>query len=200
MAAPMPRIPPVMRTILSLNLIEANFYWVGNICMYVRRREPDFISLYHLLKSLKMRGSDVYQIMLFASRSTSAPVVLPVPVCYIRSAGSKPAGVCWSNGEYEIPNSKHQITNKSQIPIQNDQNSFGILNTSMHIAPHDSYMSPPPSRDWGATSHPGQVRRRRTRAWIQTTSPRRRGTRHQMTSLNFYWIPDLVRNDGFGEL
>ena len=30
----------------------------------------------------------------------------------------------WST---EIPNSKHQITNKSQIPIPNDQNSFGIL-------------------------------------------------------------------------
>jgi len=28
---------------------------------------------------------------------------------------------------YEIPNSKHQITNKSQIPILNDQNMFGIL-------------------------------------------------------------------------
>jgi len=44
--------------------------------MYVRRREPGFISLYHLLKGLKMRGSDVYQIMLFASRRrhfSSAP-------------------------------------------------------------------------------------------------------------------------------
>ena len=30
--------------------------------------------------------------------------------------------------EYEIPNYKHQITNKSQIPILNDQNRFGILN------------------------------------------------------------------------
>ena len=29
---------------------------------------------------------------------------------------------------YEIPNSKHQITNKSQIPILKDQNRFGILN------------------------------------------------------------------------
>ena len=29
---------------------------------------------------------------------------------------------------YEIPNSKHQITNKSQIPILNDQNRFGISN------------------------------------------------------------------------
>ena len=35
--------------------------------------------------------------------------------------------VCWSNEVYEIPSSKHQITNKSQIPISNDQNSFGIL-------------------------------------------------------------------------
>jgi hypothetical protein len=38
------------------------------------------------------------------------------------------AVVCWSGGVYEIPNSKHQITNKSQIPISNDQNMFGILN------------------------------------------------------------------------
>jgi hypothetical protein len=38
------------------------------------------------------------------------------------------AEVCWSRGVYEIPNSKHQITNKSQIPISNDQNRFGILN------------------------------------------------------------------------
>ena len=28
----------------------------------------------------------------------------------------------WSNGVNEIPNSKHQITSKSQIPIPNDQN------------------------------------------------------------------------------
>jgi hypothetical protein len=27
----------------------------------------------------------------------------------------------------KIPSSKHQITNKSQIPISNDQNRFGIL-------------------------------------------------------------------------
>ncbi len=32
------------------------------------------------------------------------------------------AGVC------EIPNSKHQITNKSQIPIPNDQDILGVLN------------------------------------------------------------------------
>jgi hypothetical protein len=35
---------------------------------------------------------------------------------------------CWSDGVYKIPNSKHQITNKAQIPILNDQNRFGILN------------------------------------------------------------------------
>jgi hypothetical protein len=29
---------------------------------------------------------------------------------------------------YKIPNSKHQTTNKSQIPISNDQNRFGIGN------------------------------------------------------------------------
>jgi hypothetical protein len=35
----------------------------------------------------------------------------------------------WSGGVYEIPNSKHQITNKFQIPILNDQNRFGISNS-----------------------------------------------------------------------
>jgi len=35
--------------------------------------------------------------------------------------------VYWSGGVYEIPNSKHQITNKYQIPISNNQNRFGIL-------------------------------------------------------------------------
>jgi hypothetical protein len=30
----------------------------------------------------------------------------------------------WSTRVYEIPNSKHHITNKSQIPISNDQNKF----------------------------------------------------------------------------
>jgi hypothetical protein len=37
----------------------------------------------------------------------------------------------WSNGVVEhckISSSKHQITNKSQIPKSNDQNRFGILN------------------------------------------------------------------------
>jgi hypothetical protein len=37
----------------------------------------------------------------------------------------------WSIGvrhTYEISSSKHQITNKSQIPILNDQNRFGIWN------------------------------------------------------------------------
>jgi hypothetical protein len=34
----------------------------------------------------------------------------------------------WSIGGIEIPNSKSQITNKSQIPIPNDRNRFGILN------------------------------------------------------------------------
>jgi hypothetical protein len=29
---------------------------------------------------------------------------------------------------YKIPNHKHQITNKSQIPIFNHQDRFGILN------------------------------------------------------------------------
>jgi hypothetical protein len=38
------------------------------------------------------------------------------------------AAVCRSDGVYQIPNSKHQITNKFQIPIPNDQNGFEILN------------------------------------------------------------------------
>jgi hypothetical protein len=49
----------------------------------------------------------------------------------------------------------------------------------------------PPLGNGAAIRHPGQVRPRRTRAGIQTTSPRRRGTRHQMTLLNFHWIPDI---------
>jgi len=38
---------------------------------------------------------------------------------------------------YEIPNSKHQITNKSQIPILNDQNGFGISNFGHCYLPFD---------------------------------------------------------------
>jgi hypothetical protein len=34
-------------------------------------------------------------------------------------------GKNWGSEVYEISNPKHQITNKSQIPIFNDQNSFG---------------------------------------------------------------------------
>ena len=40
-------------------------------------------------------------------------------------------GVSWSNGVVEhckISNSKHQISMKSQIPIFNDKDRFGILN------------------------------------------------------------------------
>jgi len=40
----------------------------------------------------------------------------------------------------------------------------------MYIAPHDSYMSPPPSRDWVASRHPGQVPQSGTRAGIQKES------------------------------
>jgi hypothetical protein len=43
--------------------------------------------------------------------------------------------------------------------------------------------------DCVANSHPGRVSQSGTRAGIQTTSPRRRGTRHQVTSLNVLWIP-----------
>jgi hypothetical protein len=37
----------------------------------------------------------------------------------------------------EIPNYKHQITNKSQIPILNDQNRFGICNFGHCDLPFD---------------------------------------------------------------
>jgi hypothetical protein len=33
-----------------------------------------------------------------------------------------------THANHKIPNFKHQITNKSQIPISNDQNRFGISN------------------------------------------------------------------------
>ena len=39
--------------------------------------------------------------------------------------------------EYEISNSKHQITNKSQISILNDQNRFEILNFGHCYLPFD---------------------------------------------------------------
>ncbi|RLA87589.1 MAG: hypothetical protein DRG34_05360, partial [Deltaproteobacteria bacterium] len=39
----------------------------------------------------------------------------------------------WSARVYEIPNSKHQITNKSQITISNDQNRFGIFSHSSRL-------------------------------------------------------------------
>jgi hypothetical protein len=41
------------------------------------------------------------------------------------------AAMCWSDGvkkTYEIPSSKHQISNKSQIPILNDQNTKQVWN------------------------------------------------------------------------
>ena len=57
-------------------------------------------------------------------------------------------------------------------------------------------MSPLPSKDCVAISHPGQVRLGRTRAGIQTTSQRRRGTWKQMTLLNIDWVPDLAPRSG----
>jgi hypothetical protein len=50
------------------------------------------------------------------------------------------ARICWSNGEvvhFKITNLKHQITNKSQIPIPNDRNRFGILNFGHCDLPFD---------------------------------------------------------------
>jgi hypothetical protein len=43
----------------------------------------------------------------------------------------------WNTGVQEIPNSKHQITNKFQIPILNDQNRFGILNSLIDFTPQE---------------------------------------------------------------
>jgi hypothetical protein len=45
-----------------------------------------------------------------------------------------------------------------------------IADTYMYLAPHDNYISPLLSRDSLAVCHPGQVRRRRTRAGIQKES------------------------------
>ena len=45
-----------------------------------------------------------------------------------------------------------------------------IAETYMYLAPHDNYMSSLPSRDSLAVCHPGQVRRRWTRAGIQKES------------------------------
>jgi hypothetical protein len=64
------------------------------------------------------------------------------------------------------------------------------MTTPMHITSQKVLF---PLRCCVAIRHPGQVRLRRMRAGIQTTSPRRRGTRHQMTLLTFHWIPDLAR-------
>ncbi len=123
-------------------------------------------------------------------------IVNLLPLCYIRCTRTKLAGTCWSNRVYEIPNSKHQITNKSQIPIQNDQNRFGILNTPMYIAQHDSYMSPPSQETGSQLVIPAK----------SGGGGREPGSRKNLIILNIYWIPDLarlgglVRNDGFGEL
>ena len=42
----------------------------------------------------------------------------------IRMASAFGVREFWNTGVHEIPNSKHQITNKSQIPIPNDRNRF----------------------------------------------------------------------------
>jgi hypothetical protein len=47
----------------------------------------------------------------------------------IAACGAESGGeLFWSNEVYEIPNSKHQITNKFQIPISNEQDRFVIWN------------------------------------------------------------------------
>ncbi len=94
----------------------------------------------------------------------------------------------------KISNFKHQITNKSQIPILNDQNRFGILNNAYAPNSAKNFFSPR-----GAVSQfviPAKSRK----------AGREPGSRKSMIILNFHWIPDLVRlgglvrNDEFGEL
>ena len=45
----------------------------------------------------------------------------------LRSVPNLTVGSPVSQSAFEIPNPKHQITNKSQIPIFNDQNIIGVL-------------------------------------------------------------------------
>jgi hypothetical protein len=52
----------------------------------------------------------------------------PLGEVVVNGFAGKDCKLFWSTGVYEIPNSKHQITNKSQIPISNDQNRFRIFN------------------------------------------------------------------------
>ena len=53
--------------------------------------------------------------------------------------------------------------------ISNSKPVFSLTNgtTHMYLAPHGNYMSPLPSRDSLAVSHPGQVPQSGTRAGIQ---------------------------------
>ncbi len=44
-------------------------------------------------------------------------IVNLLPVCYIRSARSEAAEVCWSNRVYEIPNTKLQTNLKFQYKM-----------------------------------------------------------------------------------
>jgi hypothetical protein len=80
------------------------------------------------------------------------------------------------------------ITTKN-TPVEYD-------NTPMYIAPHDSYMSPPPQETGSQLVIPAK----------SGGGGREPGSRKNLIILNFYWIPDLarlgglVRNDGFGEL
>ncbi len=78
-------------------------------------------------------------------------------------------------------------------PVKKINSEVELQITPMYLTPQDDYVPPLPSKDCVAIRHPGQVPQSGTRAGIQTTSPRRRGTRHQMTLLNFHWIPDLAR-------
>ena len=94
----------------------------------------------------------------------------------------------------KIPSSKHQITNKSQVPILNDQNGFGILSNPYEPNSAKNFFSPRgPCHN--SSSRPSLAK-----------AGREPGSRKSPIILNFHWIPDLVRlrglvrNDEFGEL
>ena len=62
------------------------------------------------------------------------------------------------------------IKNQHEVRSILAKAATNILIKHIYLTPHDSYMYPLPSRDCVAIRHPGQVRRRRTRAGIQKES------------------------------
>ena len=88
------------------------------------------------------------------------------------------------------------IKNQHEVRSILAKAATNILIKHIYLTPHDSYMSPLPSRDCVAIRHPGQVRR----------GGREPGSRKNLIILDFHWIPDLarlgglVRNDGLEEI